>query len=170
MKSQRPLRAVGDERAIVRAGSPIPIDDIDKAIIRELQVDGRMPYAKLGPLVGLSQAAVRQRVQRLIDSGAMQVVAVTDPIAVGFSLEALIAINVEGNLREVADALAAIEQATYVVITTGRYDIMCEVVCEDTDELLTLVNEVIRPTPGVTHAETFTYMHLTKQSYSWGTR
>ena len=99
-----------------------------------------------------------------------RVVAVTDPIAVGFSLEALIAVNVEGNLREVADALAAIEQATYVVITTGRYDIMCEVVCEDTDELLTLVNEVIRPTPGVTHAETFTYMHLTKQSYSWGTR
>lgn len=169
MKSQRPAGAVGTER-IVRAGSPIPFDDIDKAIIRELQIDGRIPYAKLGPLVGLSQAAVRQRVQRLTDSGAVQIVAVTDPIAVGFSLEALIAVTVDGDLRAVADALAEIEHATYVIITTGRFDIMCEVVCEDTDELLTLVNEVIRRIPGVTHAETFTYMHLTKQSYSWGTR
>ena len=170
MKSRRPPSAIGAERAIVRAGSPVPVDDIDKAIIRELQIDGRLPYAKLGPLVGLSQAAVRQRVQRLIDSGAVQIVAVTDPIAVGFSLEALIAINVDGDLRVVADALAEIDHATYVVITTGRFDIMCEVVCEDTEELLTLVNEVIRRIPGVTHAETFTYMHLTKQSYSWGTR
>jgi Lrp/AsnC family transcriptional regulator for asnA, asnC and gidA len=155
---------------VIRPAASVTIDEIDKSIIRELQVDGRMPYAKLGPAVGLSQAAVRQRVQRLMDSGAMQVVAVTDPIAVGFTLEAMIAINADGDLRKVSDALADIPQVTYVVIIAGRYDLMCEVVCEGSDELLELVNDVVRAIPGVTHAETFTYLHLAKQSYSWGTR
>ena len=155
---------------VIRPAASVTIDEIDKSIIRELQVDGRMPYAKLGPAVGLSQAAVRQRVQRLMDSGAMQVVAVTDPIAVGFTLEAMIAINADGDLRKVSDALADIPQVTYVVIIAGRYDLMCEVVCEGSDELLELVNDVVRAIPGVNHAETFTYLHLAKQSYSWGTR
>lgn len=158
----------------VRRPTPIParveVDDIDKAIIRELQVDGRMPYAKLGPKVGLSQAAARQRVQRLVESGAMQIVAVTDPLAVGFAMEAMIAVSVDGDLREVADALAQVDEVTYLVITTGRFDLLAEVVCEGTEELFRLVNDVVRTTPGVTHAETFTYLHLTKQSYSWGTR
>jgi len=148
----------------------VEVDDIDKAIIRELQVDGRMPYTKLGKLVGLSQAAVRQRVQRLIESGAMQVVAVTDPLAVGFAMEAMIAVSVEGDLRDVADALAAVPEVTYLVITTGRYDLLAEVVCESTDALFELVNDVVRATPGVVHAETLTYLHVAKQSYSWGTR
>jgi Lrp/AsnC family transcriptional regulator for asnA, asnC and gidA len=100
----------------------------------------------------------------------MQVVAVTDPIAVGFTLEAMIAINADGDLRKVSDALADIPQVTYVVIIAGRYDLMCEVVCEGSDELLELVNDVVRAIPGVNHAETFTYLHLAKQSYSWGTR
>ena len=147
-----------------------PLDEIDKAIIRELQIDGRLPYAKLGPAVGLSQAAVRQRVQRLIDSSAMQIVAVTDPLAVGFTVEAMVAVKAEGDLRKVADALAEIAEVTYVVITAGRYDIMAEVVCEGAEELLALVNDEVRAIPGVTHAETFTYLHLAKQSYSWGTR
>lgn len=160
----------GNAGGVIRPAASVTIDEIDKSIIRELQVDGRMPYAKLGPAVGLSQAAVRQRVQRLMDSGAMQVVAVTDPIAVGFTLEAMIAINADGDLRKVSDALAEIPQVTYVVIIAGRYDLMCEVVCEGSDELLELVNDVVRAIPGVNHAETFTYLHLAKQSYSWGTR
>lgn len=170
MKSARPT-----ERPSRRATPPSPapvveVDDIDKAIIRELQLDGRMPYAKLGPRVGLSQAAARQRVQRLIESGAMQVVAVTDPLAVGFTIEAMIAVNVDGDLRTVAAALADVDEVTYLVITTGRFDLLVEVVCESTDDLLALVNDVVRAVPGVTHAETFTYLHLAKQSYSWGTR
>jgi Lrp/AsnC family transcriptional regulator for asnA, asnC and gidA len=164
--------AVREQPAKVRANgaASTPLDEIDKAIIRELQIDGRMPYAKLGPAVGLSQAAVRQRVQRLIDSSAMQIVAVTDPLAVGFTVEAMVAVKAEGDLRKVADALAGIDEVTYVVITAGRYDIMAEVVCEGAEELLALVNDEVRAIPGVSHAETFTYLHLAKQSYSWGTR
>lgn len=168
------MKAARRSDVAVHRPTPIParveVDDIDKAIIRELQVDGRMPYAKLGPKVGLSQAAARQRVQRLVESGAMQIVAVTDPLAVGFAMEAMIAVSVDGDLREVADALAQVDEVTYLVITTGRFDLLAEVVCEGTEELFRLVNDVVRTTPGVTHAETFTYLHLTKQSYSWGTR
>jgi Lrp/AsnC family transcriptional regulator for asnA, asnC and gidA len=148
----------------------VALDEIDKAIIRELQVDGRMPYAKLGPAVGLSQAAVRQRVQRLIENGVMQVVAVTDPLMVGFNLQAMIGIRAEGDLRAVAQRLSDLPKVAYVVITSGGYDLLAEVVCEGTEELLTLLNDVIRTLPGVVAADAFTYLHLQKQTYSWGAR
>jgi Lrp/AsnC family transcriptional regulator for asnA, asnC and gidA len=151
-----------------RSGDP-ELDDIDKAIIRELQRDGRMSYADLGPAVGLSQAAVRQRVQRLIERNVMQVVAVTDPTRVGFSLQAMLGITAEGDIRAVAAAIAAVPEMSYVVITAGRYDILAEVVARDADALLDLVNERIRSIPGVTRTETLTYLRLEKQTYAWGT-
>jgi Lrp/AsnC family transcriptional regulator, regulator for asnA, asnC and gidA len=147
----------------------VALDDIDKAIIRELQLDGRTPYAKLGPAVGLSQAAVRQRVQRLIENGVMQVVAVTDPLMLGFNLEAMIGIEVEGDVRAVASKLAEVDNVDYVVVTTGRFDLVVEVVCRDNEELMRLINDVIRAVPGVRATEAFTYLHLEKQTYSWGT-
>lgn len=145
------------------------LDDVDKAIIRELQQDGRTAYAQLGPRVGLSQAAVRQRVQRLIDRGVMQVVAVTDPIRLGFAVQAMLGITVEGDTREVARAIAEVPEIAYVVIAAGRYDILAEVVAPDADALLDLVNDHIRNVPGVTRTETFTYLRLQKQTYAWGT-
>jgi Lrp/AsnC family transcriptional regulator for asnA, asnC and gidA len=148
---------------------PVAIDEIDKAIVRELQLDGRLPYAKLGPRVGLSQAAVRQRVQRLIENGVMQVVAVTDPLTLGFGLQAMVGVEVDGDLRAVAAKLAKVDEVSYVVVTSGRFDLLVEVVCRDNEELLTIVNDVIRALPGVRTAETFTYLHLEKQTYSWGT-
>jgi Lrp/AsnC family transcriptional regulator, regulator for asnA, asnC and gidA len=147
----------------------VVLDDIDKAIIRELQLDGRTPYAKLGPAVGLSQAAVRQRVQRLMENGVMQVVAVTDPLMLGFTLEAMIGVEVDGDLRAVASKVAQVDNVDYVVVTTGRFDLVVEVVCRDHQELLHLINDVIRALPGVRATETFTYLHLEKQTYSWGT-
>jgi Lrp/AsnC family transcriptional regulator, regulator for asnA, asnC and gidA len=148
---------------------PVVIDEIDKAVIRELQLDGRMPYAKLGPAVGLSQAAVRQRVQRLIENGVMQVVAVTDPLTLGFGLQAMVGLEVDGDLRAVATKLAKVDEVSYVVVTTGRFDMLVEVVCRDNEQLLALVNDVMRALPGVRSAEVFSYLHLEKQTYSWGT-
>ena len=147
----------------------ISLDDIDKAIIRQLQLDGRMPYARLGPAVGLSQAAVRQRVQRLFENGVMQVVAVTDPLTLGFGLQAMVGIEVEGDLRAVAAKLALVDEVSYVVVTAGRFDLLVEVVCRDNEQLLGIVNDVVRAIPGVRATETFTYLHLEKQTYSWGT-
>jgi Lrp/AsnC family transcriptional regulator, regulator for asnA, asnC and gidA len=146
------------------------LDHVDKAIIRALQLDGRAPYSKLGPAVGLSQAAVRQRVQRLIEGGVMQVVAVTDPATLGFAVQAMVAVSVSGDVRAVAAIVEQLEEVEYLVITAGRFDLLVEVVCTDTHHLLDVVNDRIRAIPSVSATEVFTYMSLVKQTYSWGVR
>ncbi|MGL5828649.1 MAG: Lrp/AsnC family transcriptional regulator [Angustibacter sp.] len=153
-----------------RNGSALHLDDLSKRIIEQLQEDGRRPYASIGKAVGLSEAAVRQRVQRMLDSGVMQIVAVTDPLQVGFSRQAMIGIRVQGDLSSVADALAAMPEVDYVVVTAGSFDLLAEAVCEDDDALLHLINSRIRMIPGVNSTETFVYLKLRKQLYNWGTR
>lgn len=147
-----------------------PLDDVSKAIIEQLQQDGRRPYATIGRAVGLSEAAVRQRVQRLQESGVMQIVAVTDPLQVGFSRSAMIGIRIEGDVERAADALVAMPEVDYVVICAGNFDILAEVVAEDDDHLLEVINRKVRAVPGVRSAETFVYLKLRKQIYTWGTR
>jgi Lrp/AsnC family transcriptional regulator for asnA, asnC and gidA len=147
-----------------------PLDDVSKKIIEQLQEDGRRPYGTIGKAVGLSESAVRQRVQRLLDTGVMQIVAVTDPLQVGFPRQALIGVRVDGETESVADALADIEEVDYVVMTAGSFDIMIEVVCEDDDHLLDLLSRRIRRIPGVRSTESFVYLRLRKQTYGWGTR
>jgi Lrp/AsnC family transcriptional regulator for asnA, asnC and gidA len=146
------------------------LDDINKRIIELLQRDGRMSYAALAKVVGLSEAAVRQRVQRLLDHGVMQIVAVTDPLTLGFARQVMIGIKVTGDLRSAAEELAAVPEIDYVVICAGGYDLLAEMVCVDDEHLLKLLNETIRMIPGVTSTETFVYLKLTKQTYTWGTR
>jgi Lrp/AsnC family transcriptional regulator for asnA, asnC and gidA len=146
------------------------VDDVGKRLIEELQQDGRRSYAALAKTVGLSEAAVRQRVQRMVDTGLMQVVAVTDPLQVGFRRQAMIGLRVEGDLVKVADQLAEIDEVDYVVITAGSFDILLELVCEDDDHLLRILSERIRALPGIRDTETFVYLKLAKQTYSWGTR
>jgi Lrp/AsnC family transcriptional regulator for asnA, asnC and gidA len=161
-----------DLRVTTRPQAPaaFPLDDISKAIIEQLQEDGRRAYATIGKAVGLSEAAVRQRVQRLVEGGIVQIVAVTDPVQVGFTRQAMIGIKAEGNLEELADGLAALVEVDYVVITAGGFDILAEVVCEDDDRLLEVLNQRIRTLPGVRTTETFVYLKLRKQLYNWGTR
>lgn len=146
------------------------IDHIDEEIIRELQKDGRRPYTHLAKAVGLSEAAVRQRVQRLLDTAVMQVVAVTDPMQVGLRRQAMIGIRVEGDVRQAAEAIAALEEAVYVVLTAGPIDILAEVVVAGDEELLELLNDRIRQIPGVRSTDTSIYLSLHKQTYQWGTR
>ena len=146
------------------------VDAVGKRLIEELQQDGRRSYAALAKTVGLSEAAVRQRVQRMVDSGLMQVVAVTDPLQVGFHRQAMIGLRVEGDLVRVADELAKIDEVDYVVITAGSFDILLELVCEDDDHLLRVLSERVRVLPGVRDTETFVYLKLAKQTYAWGTR
>jgi len=149
--------------------SPV-LDDVSKAIIEQLQDDGRRSYGAIGQAVGLSEAAVRQRVQRLTEAGVMQIVAVTDPMQVGFPRAAMIGITVTGNLDAAAAAIEDLPEVNYLVICAGSFDILAEVVAEDDDHLLRVLNDSIRSVPGVTRTETFVYLKLRKQSYSWGTR
>ena len=148
---------------------PVVLDNISKRIIEQLQQDGRRPYAAIAKAVGLSEAAVRQRVQRLIDAGVMQIVAVTDPLTLGFRRQTMIAVKCDGDLQKLADHLAGMEEIDYVVITAGSFDLLLEVVCEDDDHLLEILSRV-RAVPSVTSTETFVYLKLRKQTYSWGTR
>ncbi len=147
----------------------VVLDDLSKQIIEQLQQDGRRSYASIGKAVGLSEAAVRQRVQRLVEVGAMQIVAVTDPMTLGFPRQTMVGIRCGGDLERVAGQLAGMEEIDYVVITAGSFDILVEVVCENDDQLLDILGR-IRGIPSVTTTETFVYLKLCKQTYSWGTR
>jgi Lrp/AsnC family transcriptional regulator, regulator for asnA, asnC and gidA len=146
------------------------LDDVSKRLVEELQRDGRRSYADLAKSVGLSEAAVRQRVRRLLEDGVMQIVAVTDPATVGFSRQAMVGIKAEGNLREIAGRLSSMPELEYVVLCAGSFDILVELVCEDDESLLSLIDESIRSIEGVRETETFIYLRLVKQTYAWGTR
>jgi Lrp/AsnC family transcriptional regulator for asnA, asnC and gidA len=152
----------------VRTGQFV-LDDVSRAIIEQLQEDGRRPYARIATAVGLSEAAVRQRVQRLLDAGVMQVVAVTDPLQLGFSRQAMVGVRTSGDPRAVADAVAGFTEVDYVVITAGSFDVLVEVVCGDDEQLLDTVSR-IRAVDGVRSTETHLYLGLRKQTYAWGTR
>jgi len=147
-----------------------PLDDVSKEIIAQLQQDGRRSYSAIGKVVGLSEAAVRQRVQKLVDGGVMQIVAVTDPLELGFDRQAMIGIRVRGPLRDAADRIAELDEVDYVVITAGPFDLLVEAVCHSDEHLLELVSDKIRAIPEVESTETFMYLRLLKQTYSWGVR
>jgi Lrp/AsnC family transcriptional regulator for asnA, asnC and gidA len=146
------------------------LDDVAKAIIEQLQQDGRRSYAAIGKEVGLSEAAVRQRVQRLVEGGVMQIVAVTDPLELGFARQAMVGIRVSGPVQPVADAIAELDEVDYVVVTAGSFDVLAEVVAESDEDLLEIISDRIRAVPGVVTTETFMYLRLRKQTYSWGVR
>lgn len=158
----RSLRIANDKTALV-------LDEIDKSIIRHLQGDGRMSYADLGPAVGLSPAAARQRVLALLEAGVMQIVAVTDPIKMGFRVQAMVGFRVNGDLEAIAAEIGRLPEVDYLVITTGRFDLLAEIVAEDNDHFLQVLSS-IRSMPVVEASEAFTYLRLEKQSYDWGAR
>jgi Lrp/AsnC family transcriptional regulator for asnA, asnC and gidA len=147
-----------------------PLDATSKQIIAQLQQDGRRPYATIGKEVGLSEAAVRQRVHRLLEQGTMQIVAVADPAELGFGRQAMVGITADGDLQPIADRLADLDVVSYVVITAGSFDVLAEVIAESDDQLLDLLSRQIRTIPGVRSTETFVYMQISKETYSWGVR
>jgi Lrp/AsnC family transcriptional regulator for asnA, asnC and gidA len=143
------------------------LDAIDRAIIEQLQADGRVPYTRLGAVVGLSEAAARQRVQRLLDADVLQVVGVTNPLAVGRRRMAMIGVRASCPTDELAATLQAMDDIEYLVVTAGSFDLLCEVVVADDRALLDLSNR-IRAVPGVLTTETFVYLDLVKQTFTWG--
>jgi Lrp/AsnC family transcriptional regulator for asnA, asnC and gidA len=157
-------------RSAAGPGPAAILDEANRAIIEALQRDGRRPYGAIAEEVGLSEAAVRRRVQRLRETGVIQIVAVTDPLQLGFHRQALVGVRVDGDVRTVAAKLADIDDVDYVVVCAGSFDLLVEVVCEDDEHLLQLLNDSIRAVPGVRDTESFVYLKLTKQTYTWGTR
>lgn len=147
--------------------SIIGIDDIDRELIRVLQADGRTSFSQLSRVVGLSDAACRQRVMRLLEDGVIDIVAVTDPVKLGLGYQAMLGVAVDGDSRKVALEIGAVNDAVYVVMTAGRFDLIVEVVCKDSDAFIEVGN-VIRAIDGVSGIEAMPYLGITKQTYDWG--
>ncbi|WP_326700119.1 Lrp/AsnC family transcriptional regulator [Streptomyces sp. NBC_01754] len=145
-------------------GPSTAVDAVSLAIIDQLQADGRRPYSAIGKAVGLSEAAVRQRVQKMTDQGLVRVAAVADPLALGLTRQAMVGIGVDGDPGPVADALAAMHECACVVMTAGSFDLMAEIACADDDHLLETVNRRIRAVPGVRSTESFVYLKVRKQT------
>src|SRR5438270_12290143 len=142
-----------------------PIDDIDQRIIEALQQDGRRPFTKIAADLGMSEASVRQRVANLINNQVMQIVAITNPIKLGFSLASMIGIRVSGErLMEAAREISTFEEVIYLIICTGSFDLLAEVVCRDNDHLLNFLTEKLYKVQGVQQTETFMYLRVCKQN------
>jgi Lrp/AsnC family transcriptional regulator, regulator for asnA, asnC and gidA len=147
------------------------LDDLDKAIIKCLQRDGRRPYAQIGRELQVPEATVRQRAERLVQRGVVQIVGVTDPLAMGFQEPALIGLKVDpARLDEIADQIAALDEVTYLVVTAGRFDMVCEIVCADSEDLLRFLTERLAKIDGIRLTETMVELRIVKESYQWGTR
>jgi Lrp/AsnC family transcriptional regulator for asnA, asnC and gidA len=147
------------------------VSTLDKRIIEHLQQDGRRPFTQIAAELGVSEAAVRARTNRLVERGILQVVGVTDPLRLGFQQMAMIGIRCDHDrLAAVADALAEMPEVDYCVIVAGSYDILVETVCEDTEALYRFLAERLRMVDGVRDTETFVYLRMVKQTYQWGTR
>lgn len=158
-------------RSIQQPGRRPILDDLDKSIIQCLQLDGRRPYAQIGRQLKVPEATVRQRAERLINRGIVQIVGVTDPLAMGFQQPALIGMKVEaGQLNAIAEKIAELDEVTYLVITAGRYDLVCEVVCEDNDHLLRVLTDRLAGIGGIRSTETLVELRFVKESYQWGAR
>ncbi|CAO5182589.1 Lrp/AsnC family transcriptional regulator, regulator for asnA, asnC and gidA [Frankia sp. AiPs1] len=145
------------------------VDDVNRAIIEQLQADGRRSYAAMAAAVGLSEAAVRQRVQRLLDAGVMRIAAVTDPLRMGFHREAMVGVRVSGDARVVAAQIAELPEVGYVVLTAGAFDLLVELVAQDDEHLLEVINSSIRTMAQVITAETFVYLRQVKHTHAGGT-
>ena len=153
-----------------RGGIAIQLDEIDRKIIAELQADGRTSYVDLASTAGLSAAAVRPRVQRLIESGVVRVVGITDPTAMGYPVMAMLGIQVEGDTRSVANQLADLANVIYVVLTAGSFDLLVEVICTGTGDLVEVINDRIKVIPGVLRVESFMYLETHTHRFGWSVR
>jgi Lrp/AsnC family transcriptional regulator for asnA, asnC and gidA len=148
---------------------PDDLTQLDLQIIERLQEDGRRPFTQIASELGVSEAAVRGRTNRLIDRGVLQIVGVADPLKLGYDQMALIGVRCEGDqLLEAAGRIAELPEVIYVVVTAGAFDLLVEAVCQDNEALLRFLAEKLRMVPGVTSTETFVYLRIVKQSYHWG--
>ena len=147
----------------------VKLDPVNRRIIEILQREGRCPFTVIARELGISEAAVRARVGRLTEAGVMDVVAVTNPLMLGFEVMALVGVQANSDIERVARVASDWSETSYIVITSGSYDLLVEVVCEHNRHLLEVVQR-LREIDGVKSTETFMYLDMVKMTYAWGTR
>ncbi|MCB0065171.1 MAG: Lrp/AsnC family transcriptional regulator [Caldilineaceae bacterium] len=150
------------------AQTAITLDHADHAIIQALKTDARMPYSQIATDLGVSPGMVRQRVQRMTEAGVLQLVAVTNPLNIGYHTMALIGVKADGHrLQEIARAISAFEEVIYLTICSAAYNLLVEVTCLDNSHLLTFLTEKLYSVEGVRDTETFIYLDIVKEIYTW---
>ena len=179
VESDMKLLALRTENAIGKTSpGPAPrgpvrrarrVDAVDKGIIEALQRNGREPFRRIAAALGVSEATIRARYSRLCDDNILQVTGVTNPLGLGFEAQAMVGIRTTGPPDRVAEEVARWEEAAYVVVTAGQFDVLVELVCADRRALLDVTNR-IRALPDVITTESFLYLELWKQLYDWGAR
>ncbi|MBP1326034.1 Lrp/AsnC family transcriptional regulator for asnA, asnC and gidA [Leucobacter exalbidus] len=147
----------------------LDLDATDRTLLDALQQDGRLGYAELGNLVGLTGGGARKRVMRLEEHGIVQIVGVTDPLRLGYRSMAMVGIVADGDVEEIARKLNEIENVVYVVISAGSFDLLVEVIAKDQDAIFQVINGRVRRVPGVSRMETFPYYSIQTHRFGWGT-
>jgi Lrp/AsnC family transcriptional regulator for asnA, asnC and gidA len=144
------------------------LDSTDRSILSALKGDGRLPFSTIATQLGVSPGMIRQRVQRLGERGVLQFAAVTNPLKIGYSTMALIGVKAEGQrLQEISRQIAAFEEVIYLAITAGAYNFLVEVTCIDNADLLRFLTDRLYSVDGVREAETFIYLDIVKEIYTW---
>jgi Lrp/AsnC family transcriptional regulator for asnA, asnC and gidA len=166
---RRDVAGIRRENAEHGSAAAEGVGELDRRIIEHLQQDGRRPYTRIAAELGVSEAAVRARTNRLIERGVLQVVGVADPLQLGYHQMAMIGVRCDGaQLLAAAETIARLPEVIYVVATAGAYDLLVEAVCEDSEALLAFLTEQLGRVAGVRSTETFVYLRIVKQSYQWG--
>ena len=148
----------------------VPLDDLDRRLMEVLQADGRRPFTEIATAFGVPESTIRARYKAMVDRGMLKVMAVADPLKVGYPLMAMIGVRcTPAALLSTAAALEALPEVSYCVIVAGAYDLLIEVVCQDNDALLAFLTDRLRAIEGVLETETFVYLRILKQNYEWGT-
>lgn len=147
-------------------GATRELDKVDRQIINALREDGRLPFAQIARRLGVSAGMVRQRYLQMVADNVLHVVPVTNVTLLGYNLMAMIGVGVDGDrLVEMAHEIATFEEVTYLVICTGTYDLLVEVLCRDSEHLLQFLAKRLRSVKGVRTTETFTYLQIAKELY-----
>ncbi len=142
------------------------LDEVDRYIIEALRKDGREPFAQIAERLNVSPGMIRQRYGRLIEQGLLKVVAITNPIQSGLKTMAMIGIRTDGNrMLQVADEIARLPEVVYLVVASGRFDILAEVFCRDHEDLLRFITEKLYAIEGVRESETFMHLKIVKEIY-----
>ena len=148
----------------------VPLDDLDRRLMEVLQADGRRPFTEIATAFGVPESTIRARYKAMVDRGMLKVIAVADPLKVGYPLMAMIGVRcTPAALLNTAAALEALPEVSYCVIVAGAYDLLIEVVFQDNDALLAFLTDRLRAIEGVLETETFVYLRILKQNYEWGT-
>ncbi len=144
----------------------VSLDEIDQHILDAMRKDGRAAFAQIAGRLKVSPGMIRQRYNRLVDMGILKVVAISNPLQRGFKTMALVGIRTDGHqMLEVADAVSKLKEVVYLVVVSGRFDIMAEVVCRDHEDLLEFITEKLYAIEGVREAETFMHLRIVKEIY-----